>query len=633
MDWYEAYADIGGERQKTYMFCMRSMASGGAFHCAFPHASQQAFLEAHERAFAYFGGVFEKLRYDNLKSAVKKILRGHQREETTRFIAFRSHWEFESEFCTPAEGHEKGGVEGEGGYFRRNHMVPVPNVASWEELDALLLESSKDDEQRIIGERTQTVGAGMSLEQEHLKGLKEGFDLAAVHFPQVNTSGCVKVLTNFYSVPLPVGLEVQAKVHSAYVEIWHQGECVAQHERCFNRQQKVLNLEHYLDALTKKPGAFAGSTALEQWRAQGRWPASFDHFWEALKQRRGKQAGTRAMIEVLLLGRQYGYPRLKEALEKALDLSCFDVDAVRLLLTTDQAGKREAGEAVEIGALIAYDRPQPTTRDYDQLLANWPVEWGDSMNAPVQQATIRQYAKQLQLRTIGGQFAEVAEQAVRQKQSHLSYLEALLGAEVEERDRNAVARRIKEAHFPKVKTLEEFAFSDVPQIPAALVRNLAEGGYLSRSEPVIFLGEAGTGKTHLATGLAVEACRQRKPVRFTTAAQLVNELTEAKNKSELNRVTNRWTRYELIVIDEMAYVAMPEAAAELLFQIIAGRAERAAVIVTTNLPFSEWTTMFPNARLCKAMLDRLTDQAHIIETGTESYRFRRTLEKKKGGKR
>ena len=185
------------------------------------------------------------------------------------------------------------------------------------------------------------------------------------------------------------------------------------------------------------------------------------------------------------------------------------------------------------------------------------------MNAPVQQATIRQYAKQLQLRTIGGQFAEVAEQAIRQKQSHLSYLEALLGAEVEERDRNAVARRIKEAHFPKVKTLEEFAFSAAPHIPAALVRNLAEGGYLSRSEPIIFLGEAGTGKTHLATGLAVEACRQRKPVRFTTAAQLVNELSEAKNKSELNRVTNRWTRYELIVIDEMAYVAMPEAAAEL----------------------------------------------------------------------
>ena len=204
---------------------------------------------------------------------------------------------------------------------------------------------------------------------------------------------------------------------------------------------------------------------------------------------------------------------------------------------------------------------------------------------PVQQATIRQYAKQLQLTTIGGQFVQLAEQAVKEKQGHLSYLEALLGAEVEDRYRNAVARRIKDAHFPKVKTLEEFKFSDAPHLPAMQIRNLAEGGYLQRSEPIIFLGEAGTGKTHLATGLAVDACRQRKRVRFTTAAEMVNELIEAKNKSELNRVTRRWTRYDLIVIDEMAYVAMPEAAAELLFQIIAGRAERAAVIATTNLPF------------------------------------------------
>jgi DNA replication protein DnaC len=166
-----------------------------------------------------------------------------------------------------------------------------------------------------------------------------------------------------------------------------------------------------------------------------------------------------------------------------------------------------------------------------------------------------------------------------------------------------------------------------------LIRNLAEGGYLDRSEPVIFLGEAGTGKTHLATGLAVAACRQRKRVRFITAAALINELVEARHANQLSRITTRWTRYELIVIDEMAYVGIPESAAELLFQVIAGRAERAAVIVTTNLPFSEWTTMFPNARLCKAMLDRLTDQAHIIETGSESYRFRRTLERKKGGKR
>ena len=249
----------------------------------------------------------------------------------------------------------------------------------------------------------------------------------------------------------------------------------------------------------------------------------------------------------------------------------------------------------------------------------------------LQAATIRQYAKQLYLPTLGIQFERLAEQAIKQKQSHLSFLEALLETELEERERRAIQRRLQDAHFPVIKTLEEFDFTANPLVSAAQIRELAEGGYLARKEPVIFLGETGTGKSHLATGLAVAACRQRKRVRFTTVAEMVTELIEAKNQSELNRVRGRWTRYELIVLDEMGYVAMSEPAAELLFQVIAGRAERAAMVVTTNLPFSEWTTMFPNARLCKAMLDRLTDQAHIIDTGKDSYRFTRTL-KKKGGR-
>jgi len=247
-------------------------------------------------------------------------------------------------------------------------------------------------------------------------------------------------------------------------------------------------------------------------------------------------------------------------------------------------------------------------------------------------ASIKQSCKQLHLPTMAGQCLRMAEQAVKEKQSHLTYLDALLEAEVEERERNVVKRRIKEAHFPKVKTLEEFDFETAAHIPSARLRKLAEGEYVGRTEPVIFIGETGTGKTHLATALAVAACQQRRRVRFATAAELVNELNEARQKNEVSRVVNRWTRYELILLDEMCYVATPDAAAELLFQVVARRAERAAVIITTNLPFSEWTTMIPNARLCKAMVDRLTDRAHIIETGTESYRFRRTLAKNKGAK-
>ena len=267
VDWYDAYADLAGQRTRLQVFSMRSMASGAAFHCAFLHATQQAFLEGQELAFAFFGGVFRKLRYDNLTSAVKKILRGYRREETARFIAFRSHWRFESEFCTPAEAHEKGGVEGEVGYFRRNHWVRVPQASDVADLNRLLLSGCHQDEQRRIEGRDQSVGAALLIERDHLLPLaKEGLDLAQTTFPAVNSLGCVKVLTNAYSAPLQAGTQVQAKIYASTIELWHDGRCVARHERCYGRQQQVLDLEHYLDVLSRKPGAMAGSRPLQQQR-------------------------------------------------------------------------------------------------------------------------------------------------------------------------------------------------------------------------------------------------------------------------------------------------------------------------------------------------------------------------------
>jgi hypothetical protein len=257
-------------------------------------------------------------------------------------------------------------------------MVPVPKVDNWEELNVLLLAVSKQDEQRIIGDRSLTVGAGMCQEREHLLPLaEEGFDLAAVHFPAVDGKSCVRVLTNFYSAPAPVGAQVRVQVHAAYIEIWYQGKSIACHERCFGRQQRVLNLEHYLDALSRKPGALAGSTPLasrEQWRAQGRWPASFDLFWEASKQRRGKQDGTRAMIDLLRVGRDCGYDALRQAIEKTLEIGSSDVSVVLLLLNAEGAERQRLAEPVEIGELSRYDRPMPTTNNYDQLLKKWPDE-------------------------------------------------------------------------------------------------------------------------------------------------------------------------------------------------------------------------------------------------------------------
>jgi len=252
------------------------------------------------------------------------------------------------------------------------------------------------------------------------------------------------------------------------------------------------------------------------------------------------------------------------------------------------------------------------------------------MSAPaaLRLAVIREHCKRLHLPAVGAQCARLAAEALTAQQDHLTSLEALLGAELEERTQRLIDRRIREAHFPVLKTLEQFQFGEAPTIPAATLRTLADGGYLAQAEPVLFLGEPGTGKTHLAIGLGVAACRQRRRVRFTTAAALVNDLLEAQHQHQRSRVINRWAHVELIIIDELAYVAVADLGAELLFQLIAERAEKATVIATTNLPFTEWTTVFANARLCKALLDRLTDRAHIIDTGTESYRFRRTLEQR-----
>jgi DNA replication protein DnaC len=247
----------------------------------------------------------------------------------------------------------------------------------------------------------------------------------------------------------------------------------------------------------------------------------------------------------------------------------------------------------------------------------------------LEQASVRQYCKAVRMPAVAANFIPLAEQAVKEEHSHIRYLEALLAMECEERDRHAITNRIREAQLPRLKTLEEFDFTKAPLISAAKVRELAEGGYIERSEPIVLIGDCGTGKSHLATGLCLAACHQKRRVRFVTAAALVNELIEAKQNSNVRRLMLRWMKYDLIALDEVGYVPLADIGAEFLFQVISDRAERAALIVTTNLPFSEWTTVFPNPRLCKALLDRVTDRAHIIETGTESFRFKRTMEGRK----
>jgi DNA replication protein DnaC len=245
------------------------------------------------------------------------------------------------------------------------------------------------------------------------------------------------------------------------------------------------------------------------------------------------------------------------------------------------------------------------------------------------EALIDAHAIELKLPTVRRRFRALAEEALREQQTPIAYLAALLEAETTERAERREKRRLIDARFPQIKRLEDFHFADNPKIPQATIAALAEGSWIDDRDSVILIGDSGTGKTHLCIALAVCACQQGRRVRFTTLAALANELQEADSRKELARVVGRYGRTEIVCLDELGYLTLPDGAAELVFQVLSERHERGSLIITTNLPFGEWTKVFPDARMAKAVVDRLTHRAHIIDTGTESWRFRHGLNRTK----
>lgn len=248
----------------------------------------------------------------------------------------------------------------------------------------------------------------------------------------------------------------------------------------------------------------------------------------------------------------------------------------------------------------------------------------ESMTEPAAEAAITAACRTLALPTVRAQAAGLADAAVRERATHRAYLAEVLAAEVDARDARRRERRLKEARFPRLKTLEGFDLSVAPTINPATLATLAAGGWIDAGQPVVLLGGSGTGKSHLLIGLGVAACHQGRSVRYVTAAKLVNELAEAADERALSRTIARYGRLDLLLMDELCYLHLDPRGGELLFQVITEREERASVAVATNAPFSEWGQTFTDPRLAAAVVDRLTFNAHIIDTGTDSYRLRAT---------
>ena len=370
VDFGTARVVLAGVPVDVSMFVMRLSASGRGYARAYLNECQEVFLDGHVRGFEHLGGVPGRIRYDNLKAAVERVLKGRDRVESDRFIALRSHYGFDSFFCQPGlkGSHEKGGVEGEVGRFRRRHMVPVPRVNSMGELNELLIVGAASDDQRFIAQRRITVAEHFALEVDTLRALPgEPFDFTVVGAHRVDRKSRVSVRGCLYSVPAcHVGKRLDVRIGAETIDVYHGAATVARHARGL-KGDEVLALDHYLEVLAIKTGAFPGATALARARAGGVFGATHERFWAEARRRLGDRDGTRALIEVLLLHRSIPADALIAGIQRALTAG--SIDAAVIAIEARRAGEPAVATVVPIGeGLSRFDRPAPSIANYDDLL-------------------------------------------------------------------------------------------------------------------------------------------------------------------------------------------------------------------------------------------------------------------------
>ena len=389
VDFADLWIILAGVKTKVFLFTFRLSFSGRAVHRAFATQSQEAFLEGHVHAFGVLGGVpVTHIRYDNLKAAVSRVLFGRGRLESDRWVSFRSFYGFDAFYCQPGRdgAHEKGGVEGEGGRFRRTHLVPMPAVDSLVQLNELLVRYDAADDARRIEHRPQTVGQDFAVEARLLAPLPgEPFETGISLAPRVDRYARITVRQCRYSVPARlIGRRVRALLRATELIVFDGTRQVARHPRVTVRGGESLQLDHYLEVLARKPGALPGATALVQARSTGAFTATHEAFWSAARARLGDAAGTRTLIEVLLLHRRYPAAAVVAGMSAALGVGVVNPELVAV--ETRRAAGRPAAPAQAAApaethrviplpdrpparpALPPDRRPTPTVTPYDELL-------------------------------------------------------------------------------------------------------------------------------------------------------------------------------------------------------------------------------------------------------------------------
>ena len=371
VDWGEGIAIIAGQQVTVQLFYMRLCYSRRLFMMAFPSQKQEAFFAGHVHAFRHFGGVPQRISYDNLKTAVQRILTGGKRQEQTAFVSFRSYYLFDSQFCTPGQGNQKGGVEHGVGFGRRNFMVPIPDVASFEELNALLQASCLADDERQVKGQTETIGQAWQREKAHFRSLpKRDYECCVTHPAVLSPYSQVVHDANRYSVPVDQAYRnLVLKAYPFRIDILHLDQVIASHPRCYERDQDVFDPLHYLPLLEQRPGAFEHAKPIRRWRAG--WPPAYERLLKRLRAEEPDGRGIQEFVRVLKLHQKHSPERVEQAIEQALAYGCTHADGVELclqqLLNPDKPVSSLTWDEQPAWARIGEQRPDLGC--YEQLLA------------------------------------------------------------------------------------------------------------------------------------------------------------------------------------------------------------------------------------------------------------------------
>ena len=478
-DFGEADAIIAGVKYRAHFFVMTLPHSDACFVAAYPAAATEAWLDGHNRAFVFFGGVPQSILYDNDKCLVSRILSDGTRQRTRAFSGLQSHYLFEDRYGRPGKGNDKGNVEGVVGYARRNFMTPLPRFASWDAFNGHLEEQCRNRQGNVLRGHRESIGERFVRDREALKRpLPAPFDACDKQGTRVNSLSLVRYRTNDYSVPVAYGhQEVWIRGYVHEVVIGCGAGIIARHPRSYDREDMVFDPIHYLPLLEHKIGALDQAAPLAGWEL----PDAFPTLRRLLEARMGK-AGKREYVQVLRLVETFDLEVLHGAVKDALRLGAIGYDAVKHLV------------------LCRIER-RPPKLDLD-----------------------------------------------------------------------------------------------------------------------------------IALGLGLAACQKGLSVGFLTAAALVHELMEARDEKRLLRLQKQLAKYHLLIIDELGFVPLSKTGAELLFEVFSQRYERGSILVTSNLPFDEWTEIFGSERLTGALLDRLTHHVHILEMNGESYRLNQSQKRRKSPK-